>query len=305
MGTVLVPLPRPWLPVVLVLLLCFAGSAVAQDAPPTLYLAGPTPTGSISFLNFSSYPPNATNPTPIPPAPIGLTAANWTWTMSRVPVDWTLVAGTRVEGVFFIEQLDSTAPIANPVSDPDGIGRLKVTFDILNGDPASPVGSGFVLLDSAMIAQDPGVQEIRITAEVSADSTYFSTPGESLMFGIRVGVTGRMAPDDPAFVLVEGLATPSRIEVPSFPLAAFRAWEDAERAEVECNARILQGLPCEPIPPEEPARESPPAGVLGLLAVLGAAARLARQRIPTVSPAGSRITRVPLGPAAVSSPVRT
>lgn len=253
---------------ILMLILASGVPAGAQDTTPPapgdmLWLRAseqPTPE------NFTTYPPDASEATVIELTLRNITSTVVQW-RGPVPDRWDVGSDDRPAADVWIQGLDRVVPIADPRGDPDAVGKVMVVVELYRGDATEPFAAGATEVEVDRLTPVETPRHVHVDLQVERETSF--TPGDA-GFVFRVLIPGYVRPEHTLQLHLGSVDTPSSVTLPGFPTEAFRAWEEAERAERACAEAILQKRTCH-VPDEgDPGRQHTPAvGVLPTLLILG------------------------------------
>ncbi len=212
--------------------------------------------------NFTSRAP-ADDPLPQRPHPIDQETQriHWDWWLDRLPAPWRIEKGADVRVHLYLANLDQLLPSADPLSHPDSVGSAKLIARIDHLGQYDPAATASVEIPFGTDVAAGEIVEVVVEMEAASTLFYPMEPppaAEHPLFGLNVTLVAVASNRLEPAVLVD-TDHPSSVSVEGFPMAAYRAWEDAEGAVEACHDAILRGEPCLDPPDDTPIPYATPA----------------------------------------------
>lgn len=221
-----------------------SGQAVHDGLPDVLWLRG-DPGGGHSH-NFTTYPPEANDTGEALDLLSGGNYSDISFAMPLLPGAWAVEPGSDIELEIWVSGLDRVIAMASPLTFAEEPNRVIVQAELVHGTEGR-FAFGRTSIQPDPIEPQEVPRRLIIPLGVERSVAYAADSGTEPGFELTLTVFGHSRPEHDLLVHVRSPETPSHIELPMFPVGAFREWEEVERERRDCAARILGQEPCRQI----------------------------------------------------------
>lgn len=249
------------------------GVSASHDGLPDILWLRPDPDGGRSH-NFTTYAPTPADEGSALDVLGGSNTSTIGFATPWLPAEWRVETRDLVAVELWVAGLDRVIAATDPVSFADAPQHVTVRAELRHGsEGAFARGETTVETDPARPDETP--RKLAFDLEVERPVVFESDRDTGNTLRLIVTVMGYHRPEDPVTVHVLSPETPSHLIVESFPVDAFRAWEDEEAEAAACHKAIQEGRTCatesEEHDDERRENASPLPSALGLMAILGVA----------------------------------
>ncbi|MBW3583786.1 MAG: hypothetical protein KY455_11860 [Euryarchaeota archaeon] len=254
-----------------------SGAASHEGLPDILWLR-PDPAGGRSH-NFTTYAPASADDGSALEVFGGSNTSTISFATPWLPAEWQVEPDIGVSVELWVSGLDGVIAATDPQSFVDAPGRVTVRVELRHGSEGV-FARGETTVETDPVQPDETPRQLTFDLRVERAVRFESDPDTGDGLRLEVTVMGYHRSEDPVSIHVLSPETPSHIVLESFPIGAFRAWEDQEAVAAACHRAIQEGRTCAPAETEEPDGErrretpAPLSWFLGLTAILAATAGL-------------------------------
>lgn len=266
---------RALLPVLVMVIVPFVpipGATASHDGLPDILWLRPDPGGGRNH-NFTTYAPTSDENVSALDVLGGGTTSTIGFATPWLPAEWQVKADTVVSVELWVSGLDQVFAATDPQSFLDAPGRVTVRAELRHGSEGA-FARGETTVETDPIEPEEAPRRLQFDLPVERPVVFESDRDTGNTLRLIVTVMGYHRTDDPITLHVLSPETPSHILLESFPIDAFREWEDQEAKAAACHRAIQEGRTCAPEteePDGERRRETPAPlpWFLGLTAILG------------------------------------